>query len=235
MIGIALIFLLLTWYRYQQYNLLDFKVWRESLQKILSAILSIPLFAGIMWVYYKTTKAPRKPYVILNSYYVLMVVNIFGILLMISKESPAQTGWSKEEESKIRVKFLERPEIKMLIANDQVRYVDCAIEKFKKTYPNGLRGLSEKEGYETGKRVGEECKKELGTLTMRWSKEFEEYLINDFDKNMKELIPDYKERITVAYCYVQKLKSKYPDGVTEENIFTSAESNVSECMLERSE
>lgn len=141
-----------------------------------------------------------------------------GTMILVSSSiafSVKQQGWTKSQEKLFYDRVYNMSSIFNFSPEQRKEYCNCSLNEFKKYYPNGIRGVSQEQASKTGKQVGDKCFTYVKTVSIAWNAQSEKVLKNyiiNLDP-LKSLPLVNRQRF--ADCVLEKLKTKYPDGIKE--------------------
>ena len=124
-------------------------------------------------------------------------------------------GWTKDEENVVKNSAEQVAKLFNLSDSDKKVYVECFLMRVKKKYPQGIKNLDEKEAYDSGILIGNECFKQVTETSFKWN-EKNELLFRETVEKL-DAFKDYSvtKKKSISLCVLQSLKKQYPNGLSK--------------------
>jgi hypothetical protein len=126
-----------------------------------------------------------------------------------------EQGWTKEEENAIKNSAEQVAKLFNLSETDKKVYIECFLLRVKKKYPKGIKNLDEKEAYNSGILIGNECFKQVNETKFEWN-ETNELLFRETVEKI-DAFKDFtlSKKKSISLCVLQSLKMQYPKGLSK--------------------
>lgn len=113
--------------------------------------------------------------------------------------------------------------------SDQKAMINCILNKLFKKYPLGILDKSDKEKMDIFYTLGYDCAQAIDIPLIKWSTETEDAIRLKLYTYFENTELSQLQKITYTTCFIEKLKKKYPNGMSG-NLEKEFAEAITECM-----
>ncbi|MEB0277195.1 hypothetical protein [Mucilaginibacter sp. 10B2] len=123
--------------------------------------------------------------------------------------NPVFKAWTTEYEKILKAQLMQNENFKDVKEEVKAQFCDCYVQKLKAMYPNGIKG---KIPEDVQNRLSKDCADQI--IISNWTPDFEKNLKTELMESEKLKGVKANIRAEFCNCYIEKLKLKYPKGIT---------------------
>ena len=151
---------------------------------------------------------------------IIISIVVFGFLITPSESSAIenktnQVGWTKQFENEYKNKLVNLKEFESLSLAFRQKLADCALEKSKEKFPNGIIGKPDSILLKLGSDVGTLCIEEISKNTSinGWTIKREQEFFNQLMSDPELAAIDRMKREKYINCLIEEYKKACPSSI----------------------